>query len=122
VIVSVKVNNMPDIKSLGVDKTGDVQAYLTSEIRRRMMRYMPYRTGTLAGKLTFVSSPTSITVNAPYARYLYYGKSASGNDLHYTTDFNPLAGPFWDETMMEHESDAIRQNVQEYIKRKGGQS
>jgi len=122
VIVSVKVNNMPDIKSLGVDKTGDVQAYLTSEIRRRMMRYMPYRTGTLSGKLTFISSPASITVNAPYARYLYYGKSASGNDLHYTTDFNPMAGPFWDETMLDHEGEAIAQNVTEYIKRKGGQS
>ena len=59
---------------LGIDKNGRVQRFLTETVNRRITRYMPFRTGVLATKLKFVSSPTEITVNGPYARYQYYGK------------------------------------------------
>ena len=59
---------------LGVNKTGDVQMQLTRIVNKRITRYMPFRTGALSTKLKYISSPTEITVMAPYARYQYYGK------------------------------------------------
>lgn len=59
---------------LGVNKTGDVQMQLTRIVNKRITRYMPFRTGVLSTKLKYISSPTEITVMAPYARYQYYGK------------------------------------------------
>lgn len=116
--VDIDLPSFPQItKKMGIGPTGRVQLYLTNEIRRRMTRYMPYRTGTTATKLTFVDTPTTIVVNAPYARKLYYGVSDQGKPLNYTKTFNKLAGPFWDRTMMDHERAAISSAVMEYIRR-----
>lgn len=114
---------------LGIDKNGRVQRFLTETVNRRITRYMPFRTGVLATKLKFVSSPTEITVNGPYARYQYYGKVMVGKppkqvtdtDLVYDKTKHPSAGPFWDRRLMAAERDAIVQDVQERIKR-GGRS
>lgn len=74
------------VARLGVNKTGDVQRFVTNEINRRLPRYMPFRTGNLATKTKFVGeqvhlvnkrrviSPTEIYIGGPYARYQYYGK------------------------------------------------
>ena len=113
---------------LGVDRNGRVQRFLTETVNRRITRYMPFRTGVLATK-KFVSSPTEITVNGPYARYQYYGKVMVGKppkqvtdtDLVYDKTKHPSAGPFWDRRLMAAERDAIVQDVQERIKR-GGRS
>lgn len=116
--VDIKLPPFAGIQNkLGITKGGRVQTYLTHEIRRRMTRYMPYRTGTTATKLTFVDTPTTIVVNAPYARYLYYGVSKNGNALNYTKDFNKQAGPFWDRTLMANEGKKIEQAVENYIRR-----
>lgn len=122
---------------LGIDKNGRVQRFLTETVNRRITRYMPFRTGVLATKLKFVSSPTEITVNGPYARYQYYGKlwvdhitgSAfspkhgwkvpTNTPLNYDKFQNSRAGPFWDRRLMAAERDAIVQDVQERIKRGG---
>lgn len=114
---------------LGIDKNGRVQRFLTETVNRRITRYMPFRTGVLATKLKFVSSPTEITVNGPYARYQYYGKVMVGKPPKQVTDTgltydktkHPNAGPFWDRRLMAAERDAIVQDVQERIKR-GGRS
>ena len=42
---------------------------LTRSINRRMTRYMPFGTGTLATKLKQITAPGEITVQGPYARY-----------------------------------------------------
>ena len=124
---------------LGIDKNGRVQRFLTETVNLRITRYMPYRAGVLSSKLKFVSSPTEITVNGPYARYQYYGKlwvdhitgSAfspkygwkvpTNTPLNYDKFKNSRAGPFWDRRMMAAEKDAIVRDVQERIKR-GGRS
>ena len=117
--ISVKVNPLTDaVKELGLNVTGKTQLYATHEIRRRMTRYMPYRTGTLATKLTAVTSSTTITVNALYAEWLYKGLS-SGGPITYTRTHNPLAGPKWDETMMRHEKEAIAAAIKNYAERSG---
>lgn len=112
---------------LGIDKNGRVQRFLTETVNRRITRYMPFRTGVLATKLKFVSSPTEITVNGPYARYQYYGKVMVGKppkqvtdiDLNYDKTKHPNAGPFWDRRMMAAEKDVIVREVQAYVKRGG---
>ena len=131
---------------LGVNKTGDVQMQLTRIINKRITRYMPFRTGALATKLKHITSPTEITVIAPYARYQYYGKAmvnaktgkgpalipgvgyryrkgtilkATDRDLEYDKTKNPEAGAFWDRRLMAAEKDAIAADIQDYIRRIG---
>ena len=112
---------------LGIDKNGRVQRFLTETVNLRITRYMPFRTGVLATKLKFVSSPTEITVNGPYARYQYYGKVMVGKppkqvtdtDLVYDKTKHPSAGPFWDRRLMAAEKDVIVREVQAYVKRGG---
>lgn len=112
---------------LGIDKNGRVQRFLTETVNRRITRYMPFRTGVLATKLKFVSSPTEITVNGPYARYQYYGKVMVGKPPKQVTDTgltydktkHPNAGPFWDRRLMAAEKDVILREVGACIKRGG---
>lgn len=148
-MTKVKVEMKPVdtiLTRLGVNKTGDVQMQLTRIINKRITRYMPFRTGALATKLKYITSPTEITVIAPYARYQYYGKAmvnaktgkgpalipgvgyryrkgtmlkATDRDLEYDKTKNPEAGAFWDRRLMAAEKDAIAADIQAYIRRKG---
>lgn len=131
---------------LGVNKTGDVQMQLTRIINKRITRYMPLRSGALATKLKYIKSHTEIVVNAPNARYQYYGKvmvnsktgkgpalipgvgfryrkgttlKVTNRDLEYDTTKNTRAGPFWDKRMMAAEKGAIVSDIQAYVRRKG---
>ena len=112
---------------LGINKNGRVQRFLTETVNRRITRYMPFRTGVLATKLKFVSSPTEITVNGPYARYQYYGKVMVGKPPKQVTDTvlvydktkHPSAGPVWDRRLMAAEKDVILREVGACIKRGG---
>lgn len=130
---------------LGVDKNGDVQMQTTRIVNKRITRYMPYRTSALSTKLKYIKSPTEIEVNAPYARYQYYGKvmvdSATGRgpfyiedvgfryrkgavlkvtdrDLRHDKSKHWLAGPFWDKRMMAAEGKMIAQDIQAYVNRR----
>lgn len=130
---------------MGVDNNGEIQRYLTTVIKNRMIRYMPFRTGAMATKLTFVKSSTEIEVSAPYATYQYYDKvmvdaetgkgpalipgvgyrykrgatlKATNRDLQYDKTKNPRAGPFWDRTLMANEGKAIAADVSRYARRK----
>lgn len=126
---TIKVDMRPAsaiTKRLGIDRNGDVQRFVTHTVNRRITRYMPYRTGTLATKLKIVTGPTEITVLGPYARYQYYGKVMVGKaprtvtdkDLQYTKSKNLLAGPFWDRRMMAAEGAQIREDIQKYVRRR----
>lgn len=143
--VTVKIK-IPSVQQLlercGVTPTGDVQAYWTSMVNKRLTRYMPYRSGALATKLKQITGPTTITVSAPYARYQYYGKAmvnaATGNgpryipgigfrwpkgatlavtdrDLQYDTTKNAAAGPFWDRRLVSAEQSAMLAEMRRYI-------
>lgn len=72
--MDVRINPPERImRGLGVNTTGRVQEFLTSRVLFRMRRYMPWLIGTTATGLTTMQTPSSIVVNAPYARYLYMG-------------------------------------------------
>lgn len=134
---------MEELKSqLGIDKDGRAQRFHTSNVLRRMQKYMPMQTGMFASKQTVVSSSTTITTTAPQAYYLYYGKrmvdSKTGKGprkiphigyrwnkgatlvptsqpLNYTKTFNPLAGPYWDRRLMAAEGDIIAQELKDFV-------
>lgn len=104
------------MKNLGVDERGRVQQYLTDRVLFRMKPYMPYFTGAMADLQTHVTSPSTITVGAPYAEYVYNGVSRSGKPLEYTTTVHPKAGAHWDEVMKAEQGAAIAQEVQDYVR------
>ena len=64
------------LKDKGLDPGGDVQVFHTQNVLRRIIKYMPFKTG-MTIKVTVaqtdVRKPYIIT-NTPYARYLYHGK------------------------------------------------
>lgn len=130
---------------MGVKPDGDVQMFVTNTVNRRITRYMPFRSGALATKLKHIKSATEIEVLGPYARYQYYGKvmvdpvtGAAGfidkdgqwksrtkathvpkvktdRDLKYDKTKNPLAGPFWDRSLMANEGARIADDVRRYV-------
>ena len=151
IVGHIKVDMAPVshiMKRLGVDARGDVQRFHTANVRRRIQKYMPYRSGATI-KLMIVQSPAEepfIHVDAPYARMLYYGKVmvdpkthaagfltangwrsrkgvkkvVSNRDIQYDKTRNPQAGPFWDRRLMAAEGDAMGQDLQNYVNRKAG--
>lgn len=136
------------MRRLGVTAQGDVQRFHTANVRRRIQRYMPYRSGATI-KLMIAQSPADepfIHIDVPYARMLYYGKVmvdpqtgaagfltengwrsrkgvpkvVSGRDIQYDQTKNPQAGPFWDRRLMSAEGEAMRRDLQDYVNRRAG--
>lgn len=132
---------------LGIDARGDVQRFHTANVKRRIQKYMPYRTGATI-KLMIAQSPVNepfLHVNVPYARMLYYGKVmvdpetgmagfltpngwrsrrgvakvASSRDLQYDKTRNPRAGPFWDRRLTAAEGRQMAAELQDYVRRRG---
>ena len=111
----------------GLDKNGDVQRFHTMNVNRRIGKYMPHLSGALETKSKRISSGTEITIQAPYAQYQYHGVAMAGQApkvltrkaLQYTKDFNPLAGPYWDRALVAAEGEALAEDLQAYIDRRG---
>lgn len=132
IVGRVTVNMKPIsriLKEKGLSPGGDVQRFHTANVLRRIIKYMPYRTGAtikLTQAQTVISKPEIVT-DVPYGKYLYYGKvmvgappkRATDRDLRYTKTKNPLAGPFWDRALTAAEGGAMTADLQRYIKRKG---
>lgn len=119
-------------KRLGIDPGGDIQRFHTQNVLRRIVKFMPYRTGAtikITVAQTDINKPYIVT-DTPYAKYLYYGKVMAGpapktvtnRDLVYTKTKNPQAGPFWDRALVAAEGKVIERELQAYINRRGGGS
>lgn len=131
------------IREKGLSKDGHVQMFHTKNVLKRMQRYMPFLTGATykaAVVQTDIRKP-EIVVDVPYAKYLYYGKvmidpqiNAAGfltsegwrsrkgcikvltdRDLEYTKTKNPMAGPYWDRTLVSCEGKAMLNDLQRFI-------
>ena len=114
---------------LGVTARGDVQKFHTANVRRRIQKYMPYRSGATI-KLMIAQSPVNepfLHVNVPYARMLYYGKVMVGRapkrvtdrPLKYIrTEKSPLAGPRWDRRLVSAEGKLLARELQSYLDRR----
>ena len=128
--VTVKINPASRImRDHGLDANGHVQRYWTSEVLRRITKYMPYRRGDFI-KLTIAQTNMSkpeIISNTPYSKYLFYGYAMEGKapkhvtdrPLKYTKSKNPKAGARWDNALKAAEYDAMRADLQAYIDRRG---
>ena len=120
IIGSVKVNSHPVAEILrrkGLDMNGDVQQFHTANVLRRIVRYMPYRTGATI-KLTQAQSPISrpeINSFVPYARYLHEGKvmvnAVTGNGPMLI----PGIGPRWRRGTQLEQEYATRLPVGDYL-------
>lgn len=129
----------------GLNITGDVQRFHTQNVLRRIVKYMPYRTGATI-KIMQAQSPVDkpyINLSTPYARYIHEGKvmvnaetgsgppvipnvgprwrrgtklKATDRPLTYTKTKNPEAGPHWGERLMVAESGAMLQDLKDYVK------
>lgn len=151
VVGHIKVDMAPVsavMQQLGVTARGDVQRFHTANVRRRIQKYMPYRSGATI-KLMIVQSPSDepfIHVDAPYARMLYYGKVMvdpktraagfltengwrsrkgvkkvrSSRDIEYDKTKNPQAGPLWDRKLIAAEGAAMQADLQRYVDRRAG--
>lgn len=133
IVGRVTVNMKPVnaiLREKGLTPDGDVQRFHTANVLRRIVKYMPYRSGATI-KLTQAQSVVSrpeIVTDVPYAKYLYYGKVMVGHvpkvvtnkPLRYTKDKNPQAGPFWDRALVAAEGRALQSDLQAYINRKAG--
>lgn len=137
------------VKDKGLDKAGDVQAFHTQNVLRRIKRYMPFRTG-ITYKITVAQTDIrkpEIVTDTPYAKYLFHGKvmidpklgvagfmtpegwrSRKGcvkvltdRDLQFFKGKNPQAGPRWDKALSANEGKAMAADLQRFIdKRSGG--
>lgn len=90
-MISVKVKaNMSGVAS-NVSKIASNKAlgqFLASEAQRGMDKYVPMRTGALAGSVTV--KPFHVIYTAPYAKYPYNGRGTLSKDKH------PNATSHWD--------------------------
>lgn len=129
--VKLKLKPISQIeKRLGIDPGGDVQRFHTQNVLRRIVKFMPYRTGATI-KITIAQTDINepfIVTDVPYGKYLYYGKVMVGRapkkvtnrDLVYTKTKNPRAGPFWDRALVAAEGRVIQRELQAYINKRGG--
>ena len=152
IVGKIKVDMKPVqsiMNQLGVTARGDVQKFHTANVRRRIQRYMPYRSGASI-KMMIIGSPVDepfIHVNGPFGHYLYEGKvwvdpvtHAAGfltengwrsrknvpkvktdRDIDYDKTKNPEAGPHWDRRLIAAEGQQMQVELQDYIDRRAGQ-
>lgn len=127
------------IHDKGLAEHGDVQAFHTRNVLRRILRYLPYQSG-MTLKLTVAQTDMNrplIITNTPFARFLYHGKlmvsdvtgspwARKGETKHvvnrpldYNKTKNPRAGPYWDRAVTAAEGSAMAADLQRYIDRKG---
>lgn len=127
--VHLKMNPTSRIlREHGLDISGDVQRFHTQNVLRRIIKYMPYRTGAtikITQAQTDINKPEIVT-DVPYGKYLYYGKAMEGaapktvtdRDLEYTKSKNPQAGPYWDRALVAAERAILVRELQAYINRR----
>ncbi len=140
---AIKIANLPNgtkvylklkpinkiLKDKGLDANGSAQAFHTNNVMRRIIKYMPYRTGATIKVMiaqTNIRKPY-LVLDVPFGKYLYHGKKMVGpppktvtdTPLNYTKTKNPLAGPYWDRRLSAAEGKIMARELQKYIRRRG---
>lgn len=103
---------------LGVDADGDVQRFVTEDIFRRLLPYIPKKTGKLRDAAK-IKSPRRITVNAAYAKVQFFGVTKQGVPFDYNTvTGGAKAGSHWDRRLIADEGKAIVADANRYVRRR----
>lgn len=99
-------------KTLGVDKRGRVQTYLTDLVMRNLADFMPRESGRLVGSMR-KASETRIRVQSPYARFLFFGLTKDKEPVRYD-NLNPQGASHWDRRMAAARGRSIARQVSIY--------
>ena len=134
------------IKDKGMDPAGDVQAFHTQNVLRRIKKYMPFVSGRLY-KITVIQTnirKPEIVTDSPDAQYLFRGKVMvdpktnaagfmtpkgwrsrkgcvkvrTGRNLQYNKTKNPRAGARWDVAVSVNEGKVMAEEATRYAKRR----
>ena len=95
------------IDKYGMQEGGDTQLFLANTCFRRMHKYVPFDTGTLASHATV--RPGSVTYEEPYAHKQYTKNKGKG-----------IRGKQWDKKMIANERGQIVKEVEDYAKKLKG--
>ncbi len=104
-----------DFKDKWDTKFSEAQKVVDSEVIRLSDPYVPFQTGILkkSGILGTKIGSGEVVYNAPYARYLYYGKLMIGTAPKVLTEEPleyhgaPRRGAYWFERMKEDKKEQI---------------
>lgn len=105
----------PDFQPKWEGRYSRAQMFVDSEVLRLSSPYIPFQSGMLekSGILGTTVGSGEVIWNAPYARYLYYGKVMVGRAPKKLTDKNlkfhgaPMRGAFWFERMKKDKGKSI---------------
>ena len=119
--VNLPLNNI--LKNHGLEKGGRVQAFMTNEVHRLSLPYIPFDNNPLSTTVDIEAE--SITYKSVYAQYQYYGKVMAGNPRQATEkNLNyqgaPRRGAFWEKRMLVDHKNELIKSIEDEIK-KGGQ-
>ena len=95
------------IDKYGMQENGDTQLFLANTCFRRMHKYVPWETGTLASHATV--RPGSVTYEEQYAYKQYTTNKGKG-----------IRGKYWDKKMVSAEKELIVKEVETYAKKMKG--
>ena len=95
------------IDKYGMQENGDTQLFLANTCFRRMHKYVPWETGTLASHATV--RPGSVTYEEQYAYKQYTTNKGKG-----------IRGKYWDKKMVSAEKELIVKEVEAYVKKMKG--
>lgn len=105
-------NSKKIINSFGLNDKGKAELFLANACARRMQKYVPWKTGTLAKNTTI--EPGKVTYNQPYAYYQFRGYT-KGPVRNYSNQ-NGLRQKRWHLPMIANERDPLTREVENYIK------
>lgn len=95
------------IDKFGMTDGGSADLFLANTCFRRMHKYVPLDTGTLASDVTV--RPKSVTYEQQYAHKQYTTNKGKG-----------IRGKYWDRKMVSAEKDIIVKEVTDFIKKQKG--
>lgn len=119
--VNLPIGNI--LRNHGLQKGGRVQAFMTGEVHRLSLPYIPFDNNPLSTTVDIEAE--SITYKSVYAQYQYYGKVMAGNPRQPTEkNLNyqgaPRRGAFWEKRMLVDHKNELIKSIEDEIK-KGGQ-
>ncbi|MBR5227516.1 MAG: hypothetical protein IKV94_02650 [Clostridia bacterium] len=122
--VSFKPNTVI-MTDLGLQEGGPIHKFFTNTCYLHMDEYVPFDSGDLASIVSISTDGKYITYEVPYASYQYYGVREDGthqiNEDNRNRSMHPKATSFWVEKMVTAEKNDIIKEVQDELKRRGGQ-
>lgn len=100
------------VSKFNLQDNGSAQLFLANTCFRRMDKYTPRDTHTMATTATI--KPGKIIYDTEYAYYQYEGYT-NGEVKHYSHQ-NGYRGKKWDKRMWNNEKDLVAKEVNKYIK------